>query len=351
MGAIAFALPLAAVGSAPRGQGVSVRGPGLEAEPATVATCGAPWTLSTPVRSIACSVDATWSVPDSSAVAAQLEYSFCDSRGWRAPQSATLEVTWADGSGESAGAVTFPLAGTWRIRQSLTCGGAVTSSPWVTVTVSAHRPKRTIRMVIFGDSMAGMPGITLKRLLKGAGASVTNDYKSSTGVSRPDFYDWPARVTAEKRRLRPYVVIVMFGANDWQNIKSGGHIYTRGSTSWDAVYSARVGHLMDIARTGDTIVYVVGQPISGRSAGYARHMAHINGLAEGEARKRPDVRYVSTWALFSTPSGAYASSLRTSTGKLVRMRSGDKIHFTGAGAARLARELRRVIETDWRRFS
>jgi hypothetical protein len=188
-------------------------------------------------------------------------------------------------------------------------------------------------------------------LLKGAGASVTNDYKSSTGVSRPDFYDWPARVTAEKRRLRPYVVIVMFGANDWQNIKSGGHIYTRGSTSWDAVYSARVGHLMDIARTGDTIVYVVGQPISGRSAGYARHMAHINGLAEGEARKRPDVRYVSTWALFSTPSGAYASSLRTSTGKLVRMRSGDKIHFTGAGAARLARELRRVIETDWRRFS
>jgi lysophospholipase L1-like esterase len=352
LGVIALAIPVTAVGVAPSGHDAPGRSAGLESEPSTDATTVAsPAVGSPPVRSLVCSVEATWSVPGSSYVTARLEYSFRVSGGWREPQSIPLAVTSADGTGESSGGVRFPLAGTWRIRQSLTCDGVVVTSPWVSVSVSAYRPKRTIRMVVFGDSLAGMPGIALKRMLAGNGASVTNDYKSSTGLSRPDFYDWPARARAEKRRLRPDVVIMMFGANDWQNIRSGGHVYTRGTKSWDAVYAARAGRLMDIARAGDTVVYVVGQPNTGRSAGYARHMAHINGLAEREARKRPDVRFISTWALFSTPSGAYASSLRTSTGELVRMRSGDKIHFTGAGASRLARELRRVIQIDWRRFS
>ena len=352
LGVVAFALPAAAVGAAPSGHGATGRGAGLGSEESTVVAFATPPQLSSsPVRTLACSVEATWSVPASSVVSAQLEYSFRDSRGWRAPHSVSLAVTRADGSGESRGRVTFPLAGTWRIRQSLTCDGGIISSSWVAVTVSAYRPAGRVKVVIFGDSLVGMPGATLKRLLKGTGASVTNDYKSSTGLSRPDFYDWPARVTAEKRRLRPDVVVMMFGANDWQNIRSGGHVYSRGTKAWDAAYEARIGRLMDIARTGHTVVYVVGQPIPGRSLGYARHMAHINRLAESEARKRPDVRFVSTWALFATPSGRYASSLRTSTGKLVRMRSGDKIHFTGAGAARLAREIRRVIQLDWRRFS
>ena len=52
---------------------------------------------------------------------------------------------------------------------------------------------------------------------------------------------------------------------------------------------------MDIARKGPTVVYWIGQPISGRK-GYSPHMARLNGIAKRQALKRPDVRYVSTWA-------------------------------------------------------
>jgi hypothetical protein len=296
------------------------------------------------------SVETSFALRASSGLGARLEYAHFDGTGWRRTGSVALSSLTTGEEGAARGKVTFPLAGTWRVRQAVARGSEVERSAWRTIRVAAGRPKRRIRVVMFGDSMAGMPAISLRAMLKASAASMVVDYKSSSGVSRPDFFDWPARVRAQKGRVRPDVVVMMFGANDWQPIRENGRTLLRGSREWDAAYRRRLGGMLDVARRGDTVVYVVGQPISGRSAGYARHMHHINTLAYREALERPDVRYVSTWRLFATRSGAYSASLRTASGRLVRMRSGDDIHFTGAGARRMAAFLRARIEADWGRL-
>ena len=315
------------------------------------ASAGALRPIGAAKRSIAFSVEGTWSVPASQTVRAALEYSFLEEGAWRVPVIGSLDTSaTADGSGVSAARLTLRLAGTWRIRQVLTWDSGSCVSQWATVRVAAHRPKGRVKVVVYGDSLAGMPGIALRRMLKGTAASVVLDYKSSSGISRPDFFDWAARMAAQRRRIHPDIVVIYMGANDWQNMRSGGHIYTRGSRAWDALYARRAARLMDIARSEGATVYVIGQTITGRTRGYARHMAHLNAIVKPVARRRANVRFVTTWSLFATPGGAYSSRLRTSSGALVNMRSRDCIHFSGAGASRMAGRIRHRVESDWGHF-
>ena len=55
---------------------------------------------------------------------------------------------------------------------------------------------------------------------------VTLDYKVSTGLARPDFFDWPARFAEEIPNVNPGIVVVTFGGNDAQGLtdKSGTFI-------------------------------------------------------------------------------------------------------------------------------
>ncbi len=350
--ALAAALPVSAsAAGAPRELCVApARESVAVSSDASVAVVAAPRTVRAARRQLPCSITATWAAPASAKVTAQLEYSFLDFGRWHTLKSVPLATSLATGEGRSRGRTAFPLAGKWRMRQALTWDGVTRRSAWTTVTVASYRPKGKVRVLLFGDSMVGMPGTALKRSMKGTAATVVVDYRSSSGVSRPDSFNWPKRFSVMKRRGRPDVVVMMFGANDWQHIRSKGNLYERGTKAWDALYMQRVGRLMDIARSGDTVVYVVGQPIPGRSKGYARHMNHINGLARRAALKREDVRYISTWKLFENRASKYSSSLRTSSGRVVKMRARDKIHFTGAGGSRMAAKIRREIQADWRPF-
>ena len=348
-GALAWTPPLA-MAAAP-GARIAHRAATAEGSVPQAFEAGAPLMMDAPLRSAAVTVEATFSAPLSAIPSARLEYTLLDQGRWRVPWTIPLKAS-ADGDPYAfTGIITFPLAGTWRVRQSLNWETTSCASAWVTVTVAAHRVRGRIPALMVGDSMAGMPGRALKSLLGGTAAALVVDYKSSSGVSRPDFFDWPNRVSQQVRRMHPKVVVMMFGANDWQNIKSQGRVCSRGTKAWDAAYARRLGGMIDVARAGDAVVYIVGQPIPGRSKGYARHMAHINAISESEALKRNDVRYVSSWLLFATPAGRYSSSLRNASGRSVLMRSRDKIHFSGAGASRLARYIRAQIQRDFGEFN
>ena len=192
-----------------------------------------------------------------------------------------------------------------------------------------------LRVWVGGDSMAQNTGAQIVQYARRTGVmKATLDYHISTGLSRPDYYDWPQRLRYIQRFVQPDVAVAFFGANDAQPVMYEGQVLQAGSPLWDALYHRRVGEAMDLlSNAGRTRVYWVGLPIM-EDAGFSQRVAMLDAVFKSEAATRPDVVYVDSWKLFATPKGTYADYLRTADGQLTLMRQSDGIHMTLAGASR-----------------
>ena len=205
-----------------------------------------------------------------------------------------------------------------------------------------------LRIAVVGDSMAQATGQSLIRMAAATGVATARlDFRFSSGLTRPDFFDWPGHLLSlMSARRAPEAVVVVFGANDAQGMESGGSVLRFGTPAWDAAYLARVDGVMQLLTDHGAHVWWVGQPIA-RSSSYAARMKHLDGLYARAAQHHPGVTFVDTWPLFTTEDGRYADYLPTSSG-LERMRIGDGIHLTRAGGDRLARVVLGLIGKDWR---
>jgi hypothetical protein len=194
-----------------------------------------------------------------------------------------------------------------------------------------------MRLWVGGDSMSQVFGESLVRLAADTGVvDTTFDYRISTGLTRPDYFDWPAHLAAEVERLDPEAMVVMFGANDAQGIVTPeGDVFQPLEPGWVAEYRRRVAATMDLLRDDDRIVWWVGQPVM-RSADFSARMAGLNQIYADEAATRPWVRFVDTFPLFSDETGAYEAFLPDDTGTVEDLRQGDGIHLSRAGGDRLA---------------
>ena len=229
-------------------------------------------------------------------------------------------------------------------RPSGTPGPAATLKP-------PPRPRRgdPLRLYIGGDSMLGIPGMALVNLAKDTGVMKPRlDYHISSGLCRPDFFNWPAQLVAQVKALHPGATVVMFGANDQQGVQApNGKVYAFETGGWKTEYRRRVRDVIDILFDGGVKrIYWIGQPIMPEAI-FSRHMRVLNEIYRSEAGKRPGVRYIDAYGLFSTSSGAYSDYLKDETGRLQQVREGDGTHFTYAGGLRLARVVLAAIKTDW----
>jgi hypothetical protein len=162
------------------------------------------------------------------------------------------------------------------------------------------------------------------------------DARTSSGLTRPDFFDWPARLNEIVANDNPDVVVVMFGANDSQGIRTpDGHTFQPLTDGWREEYRRRVAGTMDLLAAPGRLVIWVGQPIMA-SDGLTERMADVDTIYQDEASKRWGVVYFDSWPLFIDGSGKFDTFLPNADGALEAMRSGDGIHLTRAGADRLA---------------
>ena len=207
--------------------------------------------------------------------------------------------------------------------------------------------KRPLRLYIVGDSMAQVFGSSLENLAEDTHLIKAKlDYKVSSGLSRPDFFDWPQRLIDQLVEYDPDATAVLFGANDGQNVRYQGKVLEVGSTAWQAAYQTRVGRAMRILTRGGRRVYWVGDPIM-RNAGYRGRIAMMDHIYEAEAARHPGVTFIDTWRLMANGKGSYAEYLHDRNGDLVLMRAPDGIHLTRAGGDRMAQSVLEVIEKDW----
>jgi len=211
-------------------------------------------------------------------------------------------------------------------------------------TPSAAEP---LRLWVGGDSMSQVFGESLVRVAADTGVvETTLDYRISTGLTRPDYFNWPAHLATELERLDPEAVVIMFGANDAQGIvTAAGDVHQPLEAGWIAEYRRRVAGTMDLLRDDDRVVWWVGQPIM-RSGGFSERMAGLNRIYAEEAATRPWIRFVDTFPMFSGPSGGYEAFLPGVDGTVQDLRQGDGIHLSRAGGDLLAEAVLDDVETE-----
>jgi lysophospholipase L1-like esterase len=210
--------------------------------------------------------------------------------------------------------------------------------------VTAARP---LRLYIAGDSMDQVFGSSLVNLSEDTGlVKAKNDYKVSSGLSRPDFFDWPQHLVDQIVDYRPDAVAVLFGANDGQDVYYEGKVLKVGTKAWQEVYARRVGEAMDLLTKGGRRVYWVGNPIM-KDFGYRERIAMMNHIYAAVARQHSGVTFISTWKLMSGEKGSYDDYLKDANGDSILVRAPDGIHLTRAGGDRMAALVLDVIERDW----
>ncbi len=201
-------------------------------------------------------------------------------------------------------------------------------------------PGKERRILVVGDSLSISLGEQLERVLSGTpGIEFTRDGLRSTGLTRPELLDWPARLRELASRLAPDVVVVMLGANDTMPVSGpdGGRIYFD-NPAWSGAYAAKARELVAICREAnpEAVVYWVGIPAMGEPS-LATGSRQVNAALSAMCGDTPGCRFIDTQAAFSDPEGKFSRHGRdAATGDTVVLRTADGVHLTDGGARLLA---------------
>lgn len=187
-------------------------------------------------------------------------------------------------------------------------------------------------VLVVGDSLVleGYGPILESRLSAVSEVEVVRKGKYSTGLSRPDYFDWNVYIVELIEKYSPSVIVVMFGANDGQNFTVDGKAVEFDTEQWRAEYSARADRFMEILDGYEIVTFWVGNPIA-KSDYYTHKMEVINTAVETAAVNHPNVHYVSTWETLKDSSGRYSDYLPDANGKMKLARANDGIHCTAFG--------------------
>jgi hypothetical protein len=212
-------------------------------------------------------------------------------------------------------------------------------------TVTTANP---LRVYVAGDSFATWMGYDFADYAKRDDliASLL-DFKISSGLARPDYFDWPARLTQAMAGNPPPEAVVWFsGANDYVDMRTDSASLTRDTPEWLAEYRKRAGEVMDIVGRSGGQMYWVGQPIM-RDKARAKAAADINTIVQAEAESRPWVHYLDIWAMFTDANGGYVTFLPDSSGELVRVRQDEGIHLTRVATTWVSDRVYAAIRHDF----
>jgi hypothetical protein len=196
-----------------------------------------------------------------------------------------------------------------------------------------------LRIWIAGDSLAQVPGEGIERVSDVPLDVLPVESRLSTGLARPDLYNWFTRFRQVIAHLHPKVAVLSFGADDAHDYLAGvprGHtVGPLGSRSWSAEYRRRVdGVTRELDAAGIYVVWL-GLPIPD-GPGFKRSFPIVNRILEQVAYGHPrGAAYVDTWHLLDDSHGRYAPYLRVH-GRLTQMRLPDGIHYTAAAGDLIA---------------
>jgi len=205
------------------------------------------------------------------------------------------------------------------------------------------------RFLIIGDSFiavrGGMGEILEGELLNYKDVTIKRVGVVSSGLSRPDYFNWEVKAIGLISQYKPNIVLVMLSSNDAQSITtSKGDLITYfGSPNWNEEYAKRVSSLLDIFEKNNITTFWIGFPIMKNKA-YSERIKNLNLIYEKECQKRKNAYFFSTRELLADEKGNYLSSMPDEQGIYRAIRQSDGIHLTYFGGKMVVNEFLNVLK-------
>jgi lysophospholipase L1-like esterase len=206
---------------------------------------------------------------------------------------------------------------------------------------------RKLRVAIVGDSLAAGLGFFAERVFRPGLVRVSGQGRISTGLARPDYFNWPFAMRQIVDRFDPDLVIVLLGENDHQSLQDvhGHREALIGTSEWPQEYRERVLTMMRIATSRGAKVVWAGLPISADFQ-LREHSRRQNDIFRFAAGISEDVAYFDTWDRFRDPDGGYTAYLQEGR-RVILIREGDGLHFNAIGYTLVAREIAQLAGTEF----
>lgn len=205
-------------------------------------------------------------------------------------------------------------------------------------------------ILVIGDSLAHLLADGLEEALEDRpDLAVIQKAKPDSGLVRSDFYDWPKVATellAGDQKIS--LGVMMIGLNDRQALREGDTVHEPLSPRWLELYRERINAVTQVfAGRRVPLIWVGAPPVqNGRlSADFITFNEQYRQQVE-----RTGGQYVDLWGAFVDAENRYAAMGPDVSGQTMRLRLGDGIHFTAAGARKAAHFVdvlvRRMFEPD-----
>ena len=191
-----------------------------------------------------------------------------------------------------------------------------------------------LRLLVAGDSLVGYLPMVLDEELAGQPVEVINASKTSSGLARPDFYDWPGTLRRLMDEHDPDVVVIGLGGNDTQSLQTDAGTIRREDPGWQGEDARRVAEALDAVAAEGRTLWWVGLPLSERE-NLEELRPKLTGAVTSEIAKRPWAHYVDTLPVLA-PDGRYHVELPGPDGEPVVVRADDGIHLSPAGTRMIA---------------
>jgi hypothetical protein len=203
------------------------------------------------------------------------------------------------------------------------------------------------RLAVFGDSLAIDLSKALERFYaEDPNLVVINQGVSNSGFVRVDYFDWDGAIEEQIAADSFDLAVVMIGINDRQQIDINGESYNSLTPQWTTTYQARLTDFLGKLRAARKPVIWVGLPPMSKTE-YSAAISQISNI-QRLASFSGGAEFLDIYERFLGEDGKYSSHGPDVNGQNARMRKDDGIHFSSAGADKLAFYLSQTIQTFYR---
>jgi hypothetical protein len=201
------------------------------------------------------------------------------------------------------------------------------------------------RILLVGDSsiQAGLGTKLERRLEDYDDVTVDRFGLHSTGIARPDYFDWSEKLAELMGEFNPDLVIAYWGDNDCQGLstKEGEFLAHFGTDEWDVEYGRRIESIVKQVSAAGSNMVILGMPIM-RSKSFSKRIERLNGVVE-QATEAAGGYYLPTWDMCADADGNYMASVEFQ-GKTRIIRASDGIHLSTHGSAYVAYQICKELE-------
>jgi len=226
---------------------------------------------------------------------------------------------------------------------STTTSTTTTISPYPIRMIVAGDP---LRVFLAGDSQ--MEFLSQALSTEGGPRDLQTDveFHISTGLARPDYFNWPAELVAVLDNSNPEAVVLFMGANDHQDMADAdGNRIVRDTPEWDAEWSRRLEVTLDLLRAPGREVFWVTQPPM-RDGDLNRAVERMNELATDVINARDFVTSIDIWAMFGGDHG-FSARVASPDGELTSARVNDGVHLNRTAASWVAELVFAEFDRVW----